>query len=164
MAVARHNVGPSVARGRDKVRPSKRTNQIELLPFSILSISNVSEDHRSLREILRHSGWRIAEVRTCKAALSRLSQRPLQVVICESNLPDGNWRDVLLRIQSLAAPPAFIVSSRLADDHLWAEVLNLGGYDVLARPLSESEVKYMVSTIRMREQRPATQAVCAATV
>jgi FixJ family two-component response regulator len=33
-----------------------------------------------------------------------------------------------------------IVTSRLGDDHLWAEVLNLGGYDVLAKPLDGSEL------------------------
>jgi FixJ family two-component response regulator len=32
------------------------------------------------------------------------------------------------------------VTSRLADEYLWAEVLNLGGYDVLAKPLDKQEV------------------------
>ena len=37
-------------------------------------------------------------------------------------------------------PPRFVVSSRLADDHVWAEVLNLGGYDVLCTPFEAREV------------------------
>jgi hypothetical protein len=43
-------------------------------------------------------------------------------------------------LQGQARPPNLIVSSRLADDRLWAEVLNLGGYDVLARPFNRVEV------------------------
>ena len=39
-----------------------------------------------------------------------------------------------------------IVTSRLADDRLWAEVLNLGGYDVLAKPFDASEVARVVGT------------------
>jgi DNA-binding NtrC family response regulator len=33
-----------------------------------------------------------------------------------------------------------IVTSRLADDRLWAEALNLGAYDVIAKPFDASEV------------------------
>jgi hypothetical protein len=33
-----------------------------------------------------------------------------------------------------------IVSSRLADDNLWTEVLNRGGYNVLAKPFQAAEV------------------------
>jgi hypothetical protein len=32
------------------------------------------------------------------------------------------------------------VFSRLADEYLWAEVLQLGGYDVLLKPFEEEEV------------------------
>jgi hypothetical protein len=33
-----------------------------------------------------------------------------------------------------------IVTAKLADDRLWAEVLNLGGFDVLAQPFYRGEV------------------------
>ena len=38
----------------------------------------------------------------------------------------------------------FIVTSRLADDALWAEVLNVGGYDLLLKPFRAEEVIRMV--------------------
>ena len=62
------------------------------------------------------------------------------VVICERDLPDGNWRDVLEVTASLPHPPPVIVISRLADEYLWSEVLNLGGYDLLAKPLDKQEL------------------------
>jgi hypothetical protein len=37
-------------------------------------------------------------------------------------------------------PPNFIVFSCLADEFLWAEVLNLGGFDVLMTPFEPEEV------------------------
>ena len=40
----------------------------------------------------------------------------------------------------LPDPPVLIVTSRLADEYLWAEALNLGAYDVLAKPFDASEV------------------------
>jgi FixJ family two-component response regulator len=33
-----------------------------------------------------------------------------------------------------------IVTSRLADEHLWSVALNLGAWDVLAKPFDRSEV------------------------
>jgi DNA-binding response OmpR family regulator len=41
---------------------------------------------------------------------------------------------------TLTDPPLLIVSSRLADEHLWAEALNLGVFDVLAKPFQSEEV------------------------
>ncbi len=60
--------------------------------------------------------------------------------MCEQQLPDGDWKDLLEQTLETPNPPSLIVTSRLADDHLWSEVLNLGGYDVLNRPFRESEV------------------------
>jgi DNA-binding response OmpR family regulator len=37
------------------------------------------------------------------------------------------------------SPPKLIVTSRLADERLWSEVLNLGGFDVLAQPFNPRE-------------------------
>ena len=71
------------------------------------------------------------------------SWRP-NVVICEQNLPDGTWQDLLGDLQSLSRPPMLIVCSLLADDRLWAEVLNIGGYDVLMKPFQAIEVARVV--------------------
>jgi len=43
-------------------------------------------------------------------------------------------------IHRLRDQPELIVTSRLADDRLWAEALNLGAYDVLAKPFNRDEV------------------------
>ena len=88
----------------------------------------------------------------------------MPVVICASDLPDGTWRDVLNQIHMLTHPPVLIVTSRLADDHLWAEVLNLGGYNVLAKPFRESEVKHVVTSLWMQERRQDPQTAAAGVV
>jgi hypothetical protein len=41
---------------------------------------------------------------------------------------------------SLHNPPRVTVTSRLADDYLWGEVLNGGGYDLLAKPLDQCKL------------------------
>jgi hypothetical protein len=44
-------------------------------------------------------------------------------------------------------PPQLVVTSRLADAYLWSEVLNLGGFDVLAKPLMEKEVRQVLDSV-----------------
>jgi len=42
--------------------------------------------------------------------------------------------------------PLLIVTSRLADERLWPEVLNVGGWDVLAKPFDRKEVIRVVES------------------
>ena len=57
-------------------------------------------------------------------------------------------------MRNLNEPPQLIVTSRTADDHLWAEVLNIGGFDVLAQPLERDEVERVVSSARRHFDLP----------
>ena len=65
-------------------------------------------------------------------------------MICDRDLPDGDWRQLWDLLARDPSPPMFIVTSRLADDALWAEVLNVGGYDLLLKPFRAEEVIRMV--------------------
>jgi DNA-binding response OmpR family regulator len=68
----------------------------------------------------------------------------VRVVLCGGGLPDGAWRNLLTRVGVTADPPLVIITSRLADDQLWVEALNLGAFDLLAEPFCEEEVVRVV--------------------
>jgi len=78
---------------------------------------------------------------------------------------DGSWKHLLAELSQCQPPPVLVVSSRSADDSLWAEVLNLGGCDVLAKPFDAKEVVWAVSMawndwkIRARHTQPAQSAL-----
>jgi DNA-binding response OmpR family regulator len=42
--------------------------------------------------------------------------------------------------------PFFIVTSRLADERLWVEALNVGAYDVLVKPFHVAELKRVLES------------------
>jgi len=42
-------------------------------------------------------------------------------------------------------PPVIIVASGMANDSLWGEVLNFGGYDLLMEPFERNEVYRVIS-------------------
>jgi hypothetical protein len=64
--------------------------------------------------------------------------------------------DAQIRSFQDPVPIPLIVASRLADDKLWAEVLNLGGSDVLALRFDHDEVIRSVSLAWREVQDPPT--------
>lgn len=119
---------------------------------AVLAVTPFEEDRASLQEIFRHSNWNFERVDSCAAARNLLRTIPVHVVICERTLADGCWRDLLDAVSKLPDPPHLIVASSSADDRLWSEVLNLGGYDILQKPFNRQEV-FRVTSLAWRHWR-----------
>lgn len=113
---------------------------------ALLVVSSFEEDHARMGHVFGESNWTVRGVSTCREATALMRENPPPVVICERDLPDGNWKDILDDLILLEHPPSLIVTSRFADEYLWVEVLNLGGYDVLAKPFAEKEVRWAVDS------------------
>jgi DNA-binding response OmpR family regulator len=98
-----------------------------------------------VHEMLQEMDVTVYQAHSCRDAQRFLRLDRVPVILCDAALPDGGWKDILTCIAPLPSAPKLIVSSRLADEHLWAEVLNLGGFDVLAQPFVREEVVTAVS-------------------
>jgi DNA-binding response OmpR family regulator len=103
-------------------------------------------DHDQLARFLKEPECTLYRATARRDATPVIRRHRPNVVICEPSLPDGSWQDLLGDLQSQPRPPMLIVCSLLADDRLWAEVLNIGGYDVLMKPFRPVEV---IRVIRM---------------
>lgn len=112
--------------------------------ITVLAVSPSQDDLKSLRDILESERWTVRTVRSCTEAVHAMKTEVPAVVACENELPDGDWKDLFRLATSLKNPPPVVVVSRNADETLWAEVLNLGGYDVLAKPFERTEVSRVV--------------------
>lgn len=120
---------------------------------TVLVVDPSPEDHATLVDIFAtspwglcpESTWRLRTSTNLQSAWHVLRAGRVPIVLCEYNLAPGTWRELLEQIVSLEEPPFLIVTSRLADERLWAEALNLGAYDVLAKPFDRTEVMRVVS-------------------
>ncbi len=133
---------------------------------SALLVGEFPSERMLVQDIFRQCGWRLLEAPDRRRALHSLGRNEVHVVIAESDLPKWNWRKVLTDLRRLAVPPQLVVTSRTADEHLWAEVLNIGAYDVLAQPLDREEVERVVAAAsrqfaqqRLRERNSVPPAV-----
>jgi len=120
-------------------------NQSANTTVTVLAVSASPEDQASLRAIFNHSRWRLFQVESCAEAIPILAAHSIPVVVGDATLPDGTFHNLLAHGASLPIPPLLIVASHLADDRLWAEALNLGAHDVLAKPFRANEVFRSIS-------------------
>jgi DNA-binding NtrC family response regulator len=118
---------------------------------TVLTVSLNDEDRVSLERIFnRH--WTVIASDTVASALFVLRETPIPIVICDCDITSGTWEEMLDHISTLPDPPLLIVTSRLADERLWAEALNLGAWDVLAKPFDANEVTRIVSVAQQHWQ------------
>jgi FixJ family two-component response regulator len=76
--------------------------------------------------------------------LHALSKLESPIIIWDRDLPSEDWRDVVHTLAALPQRPCVLLLSRVVDDYLWNEVVRVGGYDVLSKPLKEAEVVRVV--------------------
>jgi FixJ family two-component response regulator len=119
----------------------------------ILSVSSSDADHAALSEILQapepnlemNCRCMVQPASTMASTAEALAQEEISIVIAECSLSSGTWQTILEIISQVAQPPLLIVASRVADERLWAEALNLGAWDVLAKPFDNREVIRVVA-------------------
>ena len=135
------------------MRPAAQVETGAITTIPVLSVSPIKEDHLFLECIFRNhccwtpgnSNWKLYRRLTLESALTALQENQIPIVICERDLRPGSWKDMLERTKLLPTPPLLIVTSQLADEYLWAEALNLGAYDVAAKPFDSQEVRRIIS-------------------
>jgi len=114
---------------------------------ALLAVPACREERDFLRNVFSASGWKIHLAQTFQEVRSAIREQGVGVLLSESRFSDGHcWKDLLGEIRRLEVPPMLIVTDRLADERLWAEVLNLGGYDVLLKPFDPAELLRVVSS------------------
>jgi DNA-binding response OmpR family regulator len=119
----------------------------------VLRISPFDEDRLWLERAFQRCNWKLHHNRSVAPALASARRDRIPIILCDGNLEQGSWRDILDAIARWSDPPLLIVTSRLADDYLWAEALNLGAYDVLAKPFDHEELYRVVSLAGTQAQR-----------
>jgi|SwirhisoilCB3_FD_contig_61_2837709_length_421_multi_2_in_0_out_0_1 DNA-binding NtrC family response regulator len=114
----------------------------------VLAVSSDPKDPEILESNLK--GWRVHRAATCNDAASKLRESSCDVVLCDNNLPDGGWRDLLALLGALNAALPVVVMSSAADESMWAEVLRGGAFDLLAKPLEKEDICRVLSSAQTR--------------
>ena len=111
-----------------------------------LAIGSSVEDLMFLEYRYKEASWKLYTAHTYREGMDELRMNRVPVVLCEEKLGDGDWKDVLSQLALIPDRPRLIVFSRNANEHLWADVLDLGGFDLLATPFRDDELIFTVGS------------------
>lgn len=107
---------------------------------TILVVSCSERQHTVLRRMLGLIPWSVHHAYDRETALTLLRRERIGVVLCDRNLADGSWRDVLEDTSEFPVPPRLVVMAEEADVSFCAEVLGVGGHEVLLVPVRLGEL------------------------
>lgn len=109
-------------------------------PSSLMIVLATEEDRHSVEAIAAPCRWKLYRAGSCEEAVRFARHTHPRVLLCDEELPDGNWRRIWKALSIGPDPPLLVVASRNADERLWSQVLNSGAYDLLAKPFRTEEV------------------------
>ncbi|MGC2103895.1 MAG: hypothetical protein WA647_02240 [Candidatus Acidiferrum sp.] len=81
---------------------------------------------------------------SAEASASIREDDVFQVALLPATLTDTDWWELWGVLALLKARPAILVYAREATFQLWSGVLELGGYDVIVEPFSDSDLQNAV--------------------
>jgi len=112
---------------------------------AVLLLLNPSGPLQSLSQELESQSVRTRQATSCAEAARLLAAvNPPEVIFTETQLPDGNWADVVRLAQKASQPVNVIVVSRLVDIRLYVETLQNGAFDFIAPPFEPSELSHVL--------------------
>jgi DNA-binding response OmpR family regulator len=109
-------------------------------PVRVLAATPDDRHFRALESAIFGTGWSLFRSRNLVEGLSAVINHEIEVIFTDCDLPDGSWLNMLESLRACRNAPRVIVFSPRADDRLWMNVLERGGYDLIAIPFDRAEV------------------------
>jgi DNA-binding NtrC family response regulator len=108
----------------------------------------VAEDEANLRLViqkeLQRLGYRVDVAPDGEAALRRLEEGNVDVLLCDINMPRMDGMELLRRVHERPNPPEVIMLTGHATVETAIEAMKLGAYDYLSKPYRITELDVLV--------------------
>jgi two-component system response regulator HydG len=105
-----------------------------------------------LRRFLQRHHFEVADVTSGKKALQWLDSNKPELILCDLRLEDMNGSDVLARVKAVMPEVPFIIITGYSDVKTAVDVMKLGAYDYVTKPLFPDEI---LVTIKQALSRPS---------
>jgi DNA-binding NtrC family response regulator len=127
----------------------------------------IAEDEANLRLVLQKElerlGYRVHAAPDGEAALRKLEESNVDVLLCDINMPRIDGMELLRRVHQRPNPPEVIMLTGQATVETAVEAMKLGAYDYITKPYRINELdvrvkqaaekrRLRVDNVRLREQ------------
>src|SRR5258707_7086105 len=108
----------------------------------------IAEDEANLRLVLQKElqrrGYRVHAAPDGEAALRKLEESNVDVLLCDINMPRMDGMELLRRVHERPNPPEVIMLTGQGTIETAVEAMKIGAYDYLTKPYSISELDISV--------------------
>lgn len=114
-----------------------------------------------LNRFLTKRGFQVAEYYNGKKALEHISSDKPDLILCDFRLEDMDGKQVLIKTREIYPDMPFIIITGYSDVKMAVEILKLGAYDYVTKPVFPDEI--LVTIKKALEKEGYLQPVDAAT-
>jgi CheY-like chemotaxis protein len=118
----------------------------------ILVVDDHADSAQALANLLRHEGHSVATADTFAGALAQGTTAPLDVLVCDVDLPDGDGCELLRRLQSFRGGRELAAVAVAGFGNEWLEVCRMAGYrKFLTKPVEFANLLEAIESLRPQE-------------
>ena len=119
----------------DLLKKRERQQRVEPRRIRILTVSISLEEIFLLERLGDRHGWDVRFTPSPHKAFRSTSHDQFDLILCDHHQSGYPWREVMDRLAHNSPHSFIFLVSPNSDDHLWWDVLDHGGFDVLIHPL-----------------------------
>src|SRR5271155_1617761 len=98
----------------------------------LLIVTSRTEDVAELSEILRDTSWVLTDIPNVEEAGATLKAAAAPILLFDRDAGEARWQDSIKRLLKSRRNACVVLLSSVADQYLWEEVVQQGGFDLLA--------------------------------
>jgi DNA-binding NtrC family response regulator len=111
---------------------------------SLLAILPSTAERHAIRSLAERHGWRLTLAEALERSTSDLAARHSGLLLYDRDTPGFEWREAIALLAWSSPSSCIILVSSVVDQYLWQEVVHLGGYDVVTKPLNAEALAHTV--------------------
>lgn len=100
-----------------------------------------------LDRFFKKRGYTSSFITSGKKALDFLKENKVDIVFCDFRLPDADGKEMLQKIKELDRDVAVVIITGYSDVKTAVDVIKMGAYDYITKPLLPEEIMLMVEKV-----------------
>ena len=149
--------GNIIASAKNSKTPSHANQQTR----KILILSSNQNRSANLSDILKKQEVDPIFAITVKQYRDILSKQALDLVFCDPQLPDGDYKDVINAARLAGSLARIVVTSRFASWPEFLEAMRSGAFDVISAPCRYKDVEWVMIQAARDDRKRAKQLMTA---
>src|SRR5262252_5614738 len=124
---------------------SRRSGKQSMSKGSILVVDDESEIREGLELLLKTEGYQVASAETASSGLSRLEERPFDLMLLDVSLPDRNGIDMLKDVHRQDPHLPIVLITAYGSIEMARAAFKSGAMDYITKPWSNDELLVQVA-------------------